>query len=193
VCKSLPGRTPRFTRSHCALECPVQRVVRVHSVHGLSGCVCQSWHTLGTTGAWSSGVRSRLRGGLAFSLPGRTIHLLVELRELEPQHLPAEMAPELRRSRICVGELRDVTVLAAPGRNRWVVSYVPGVLLHARRSKRAGQPGSGVLPVSPRRTSHDRDERSAPSTVGVWLTFQPARNPRLMAARRADARNRAFR
>jgi hypothetical protein len=40
--------------------------------------------------------------------------------------------------------------------------------------------------------SHDRDERPAPSTVGVWLTFQPARNPRLMAARRADARNRAF-
>jgi hypothetical protein len=25
-----------------------------HSVHGLSGCVCLSWHTLGTTGVWSS-------------------------------------------------------------------------------------------------------------------------------------------
>jgi hypothetical protein len=39
---------------------------------------------LAQRGVWSSGVRSRLRGGLAFSLPGRTIHLLVELRELEP-------------------------------------------------------------------------------------------------------------
>ncbi len=37
-------------RCHSVLECPVQRLVRVHSVHGLSGCDCPSWHTLGTTG-----------------------------------------------------------------------------------------------------------------------------------------------
>ena len=63
-----------------------------HSVRGVSGCVHPSWHTLGTTGVWSSGVRSRLRGGLVFSLPGRTIHLPVELRGLPlprfaPDHL----------------------------------------------------------------------------------------------------------
>ena len=87
---------------------------------------------------------------------------MVELRGFEPQHLPVEMAPELRSFDlrvvapcaiflgICVGVLRDVTVLAAPGRNRWVMSYVPGVLLHARRFTRTGQPVSGVLPVSPR-------------------------------------------
>src|SRR5271166_5543435 len=94
-----------------------------HSVRGVSGCVHPSWHTLGTTGVWSSGVRSRLRGGLVFSLPGRTIHLPVELRGLEPRTEPGEMALELRFLsfgvvtrvlrflRICVGVLRDATML----------------------------------------------------------------------------------
>jgi hypothetical protein len=51
VCKSEPDCPVRSTRCHSVLECPAQRLVRVHSVHGLSGCVYPSWHTLGTTGA----------------------------------------------------------------------------------------------------------------------------------------------
>jgi hypothetical protein len=69
VCKSEPERPRRFTGCHSVPECPVQRLVLVHAVHGLSGCASPSWHTIGTTGVWSSGVRSRLRGGLAFSMP----------------------------------------------------------------------------------------------------------------------------
>jgi hypothetical protein len=75
------------------------------------------------------------------------------------------------------------------------MSYVPGVLLPTRdvpnvqvNRVRVSYRSHLVAPIS-----HDRDERPAPGTVGGWLTFQPARNPRLMAARRADARNRAFR
>jgi hypothetical protein len=94
-----------------------------HSVRGVSGCVHPSWHTLGTTGVWSSGVRSLLRGRLVFSLPGRTIHLPVELRGLEPRTEPGKTGSELRFLLfcvitrvlgflgICVGVLRDVTVL----------------------------------------------------------------------------------
>src|SRR5271166_5760891 len=94
-----------------------------HSVRGVSGYVHPSWHTLGTTGVWSSGVRSRLRGGLVCSLPGRTIHLPVELRGFEPRPEPAEIGSELGRMpdgvvalgsavlRICVVVLRGVTVL----------------------------------------------------------------------------------
>jgi hypothetical protein len=36
-CKSKPECPPRFTRCHSVFECPVHRLVRVHSVHGLSG------------------------------------------------------------------------------------------------------------------------------------------------------------
>jgi hypothetical protein len=47
-------------RYHGVLKRPAQRVVPVRPVHGLSGCVSSSWHTVGTTGVWSSGVRLRL-------------------------------------------------------------------------------------------------------------------------------------
>jgi hypothetical protein len=64
VCKSLPGRTTRFTRCHSALKCPGQRLVRVYTVRRLSGCVCLSWHILGATGVWPLGARSHLSGDL---------------------------------------------------------------------------------------------------------------------------------
>jgi hypothetical protein len=50
VCKSEPERPRHFARCRSVLECPARRLVRVHSVRGLSACVCPSWHTLGTTG-----------------------------------------------------------------------------------------------------------------------------------------------
>ena len=59
MCKSEPDGPPRFTRCHSVFKCAGQRVVSVHPVHGLSGCVSSSWHTGGTTGVWSSGVRLR--------------------------------------------------------------------------------------------------------------------------------------
>ncbi len=67
VCKSEPDGPPRFTRCHSVFKGAGQRLVRVHCVRGVSGSFCPSWHTLGTTGVFSSGVR--LHGGLAFSLP----------------------------------------------------------------------------------------------------------------------------
>ena len=72
------------------------------------------------------------------------------------------MAPELRRSDlrvvapcaiflgICVGVLRDATMLAAPGRNRW------------------------VLPVSPRRTNLSRPRRAARTQYSWCLVDIPA-------------------
>jgi hypothetical protein len=69
VCKTEPDCLPRFMRCHSVFKCAGQRLVRVHCVHRVSGCFCLSWHTLGTTGVWSSGVRSRLRGGLGFTVP----------------------------------------------------------------------------------------------------------------------------
>ena len=53
VCKSEPDCLPRFMRSHSVFKCAGQRLVRVHGVQRVSGCVCLSWHTLGTTGVWS--------------------------------------------------------------------------------------------------------------------------------------------
>src|SRR5271170_6528319 len=82
VCKTESDCLPRLVRCHNVLKCPVQRAVSVHPVHCLSGCVGLSWHTLGTTGVWSSGVRSRLRGGLAFSM--REPHDPPTCGELEP-------------------------------------------------------------------------------------------------------------
>jgi hypothetical protein len=61
VCKSEPDCLPRLTRCHKVVECPAQRLVASHSVHGLSGCVCLSWHTLGTTGFRYSADGQRLR------------------------------------------------------------------------------------------------------------------------------------
>ena len=49
-CKSLPGRIFRFIRSHCVSKCPGQRPFLVRIVQWLSGYICVSWHTLGTTG-----------------------------------------------------------------------------------------------------------------------------------------------
>ena len=57
MCKSESDRLPRLTRCRGVLKCSGQRVVPVHPVPGLSGCVSSSWHTGGTTGVWSSGVR----------------------------------------------------------------------------------------------------------------------------------------
>ena len=54
VCKSEPDGPPRFTWCHSVFKCAGQRLVRFHCVHGVSGCFCPSWHTLGTTGVWSS-------------------------------------------------------------------------------------------------------------------------------------------
>src|SRR5258705_12700939 len=39
-----------MTRYHGVSKSPGQRLACVQSVHGLSGCACPSWHTLGTTG-----------------------------------------------------------------------------------------------------------------------------------------------
>ena len=72
VSKSRPGCPPRFTQFDGVCKCPAQRPFGFRCVRGVSRRICSSWHTLGTTGVWSSGVRSRLRGGLAFSLPGLT-------------------------------------------------------------------------------------------------------------------------
>jgi hypothetical protein len=50
MCKAEPERPRRRARRHSILEFPAQGLVASHSVHGLSDCVCLSWHTLGTTG-----------------------------------------------------------------------------------------------------------------------------------------------
>jgi hypothetical protein len=59
VCKSEPDGPRRFTRCHSVFKCVGQRLVRVRCVHGVSGCFCPSWHTLGPTGVFSPSVRRR--------------------------------------------------------------------------------------------------------------------------------------
>jgi hypothetical protein len=117
VCKSEPDCPPRFTRCHSVLECRVQRLVRVT----LSTDCRAVFARLGTLLAR---VRSLLRGGLAFSLPGRTIHLTCRAkgtrtpsRNVRKQALNCGGCSfkSLRGRpvvlRICVAVLRDVTVL----------------------------------------------------------------------------------
>ncbi len=59
VCKSRPGRLPRFTQCDDVYKCPAQRLFGFRCVPAVSRCFCPSWHTLGTTGVWSSGVAAR--------------------------------------------------------------------------------------------------------------------------------------
>jgi hypothetical protein len=51
VSKAEPGCPPRFTRCHSVLECPVQRLLRVHSVPRIVGLclpvLAHSWHNGG--------------------------------------------------------------------------------------------------------------------------------------------------
>jgi hypothetical protein len=97
VCKTEPDGLRRFMRWRPVPKCPAQRPARVHAVSGISGRVCPSWHTLGTTGVLPSATTP---GG---RVPGK------------PQVMSARQAIPRRTSRLGSAMRLFPTVTAYPG------------------------------------------------------------------------------